>query len=171
MQPALLAGLALLALIAPEVSWSGESLSGRAFVIDGDTLNVRGRIVALKGISAPGLKQSCLDAGGQNYPCGQRAAKALSTLIGTATIACEPHQTDEFGRTLATCRKGAEDLGAWMTVHGHATANRQASAAYVTDEKQAWAKRRGIWAGAFDDPSARQREPYSAANQVVAAPA
>jgi hypothetical protein len=55
-----------------------------------------------------------------------------------------------------------------MTAQGHATANRQASSAYVTDEKQAWAKRRGLWAGVFDDPSVRQRFSYSAVNQVVA---
>ena len=168
MRQALLAGLGLLAFMAPGTVWSGENLSGRALVIDGDTLNVRGKIIGLRGISAPGPQQSCLNAAGESYACGKASAKALATHIGSAVVTCETQGSDEHGRILAICRKGTEDLSAWMTAQGHATANRQASSAYVTDEKQAWAKRRGLWAGVFDDPSVRQRFSYSAVNQVVA---
>ncbi|MEA1832596.1 thermonuclease family protein [Methylobacterium durans] len=165
----MLIGLSLLAALAPEASRSGESLSGRAVVIDGDTLNLRGKIIGLFGIAAPGPTQTCLDAGGRSYSCGTASARALAAHLGTAIIACETREPDRHGRILATCRKGEEDLGAWLTLHGHAAADRRVSAAYVPDETMAWAKRRGLWAGAFDDPTLRQRDPYAATNRYVAA--
>src|ERR1700712_5547482 len=164
-----LVGWIVVALAVPQAAVSGDVLSGRVLVLDGDTLNVRGRVVGLEGISAPDLKHACLDAGGRSYPCGLLAAQALAAHIGSAIIACEPHQTDQHGRILATCRKDAEDLGAWMTRQGYATADRHASLAYVADEQRAWAKRRGLWAGAFDDPTNRQRDAYSASTQFVTA--
>lgn len=47
--------------------------SGRATVIDGDTLEVAGVRVRLWGIDAPESRQTCLRAE-PPYPCGQRAA-------------------------------------------------------------------------------------------------
>ncbi|GJE34648.1 hypothetical protein LDDCCGHA_4860 [Methylobacterium oxalidis] len=169
MRAAMLIGLSLLVVLAPAASWSGENFSGGAFVIDGDTLNIRGRVIGLYGVAAPSLKQTCHDASGQSYSCGIASAQALAGFIGTATVTCETRQPDQHGRTLATCRKGKGDLSAWMVTQGYATADRRTSVAYVPDEKKAWAKRQGLWAGVFDDPAARQRDLYSAANQVVAA--
>ena len=169
MRRAMLAGLGLLALMAPEVSWSGETMTGRGTVLDGDTLKLRGKVIGLHGIAAPDLKQVCVGATGQSYACGAISARALADVIGDAMVSCEPQQADQDGRLMATCRKGSEDLSAWMTAQGYATAHRSASAAYVAEEKLAWARRRGLWAGAFDDPAGRRRAPYAAASQVAAA--
>ncbi|MEN3230491.1 thermonuclease family protein [Methylorubrum rhodesianum] len=169
MRATMLIGMSLVAVLGPAAAWSGEALNGRATVIDGDTLNVRGKVIGLFGIAAPRLKQACLNGSGQGYPCGTISAQALAAHLGVATIACETKEPDQHGRILAICRKGGEDLGAWMSRHGHAVADRRISAAYVPDETMAWAKRWGIWAGVFDDPMSRQRTPYPAANHLVIA--
>ncbi|KAB1075474.1 thermonuclease family protein [Methylobacterium planeticum] len=169
MRQVMLAGLVLLALMAPGAAWSGETVTGRAVILDGNTLNLRGKVIGLHGIAAPDPKQVCLDAAGQAYACGAIAARALAALIGDAIVACEPQQTDRDGRTTATCRSGNEDLGAWMAAQGYATAHRDVSGAYVADERLAWAKRRGLWSGAFDDPARRRRAPSPATNQIAAA--
>jgi endonuclease YncB( thermonuclease family) len=130
---------------------------------------VRGKVIGLYGVAAPGLKQACLDASARSYSCGAASAQALAAHISTAIITCETQQPDQSGRILATCRKDEEDLSAWMVMQGHATADRRVSTDYVQDERRAWAKRRGLWAGVFDDPAPRQRAPNAATHQFVAA--
>jgi hypothetical protein len=81
------------------------------------------------------------------------AALALADRIGQANISCEPRDTDRYGRTVAVCRKGEEDLNAWMVSQGYATAYQRYSRDYVGTETAARALKRGLWAGTFDPPS------------------
>jgi endonuclease YncB( thermonuclease family) len=73
-------GLAVL-LTFPAVA---QSLSGRADVVDGDTLAIRGEKVRIRlyGVDAPEGKQTCEDVSGKRYLCGSRTADALASLIG-----------------------------------------------------------------------------------------
>lgn len=144
-----LIGIALLA--TPTLA--AEPIAGRASVTDGDTVVIRSTRIRLYGIDAPESAQLCEDAGGKEYRCGQAAALALSDRIGEANVSCEPRDTDRYGRTVAVCRKGTEDLNAWMVSQGHALAFRRYSTDYVATEGQARAAKRGIWAGTFEDPS------------------
>ena len=43
--------------------------------------------------------------------CGKAAADRLAELVGSATIACDAHGTDPYGRIIATCFVGGVDLG------------------------------------------------------------
>ncbi len=45
-----------------------------------------------------------------------------------------------------------EDMGAWMVANGLALAYRRYSLDYVDEEAEAYAARRGIWAGQFVKP-------------------
>ena len=126
---------------------------GRASVTDGDTVVIRGTRIRLHGIDAPESAQLCQDAAGKSYRCGQVAALALADRIGEANISCEPRDTDRYGRTVAVCRKGEEDLNAWMVSQGYATAYQRFSRDYVGVETTARALKRGLWAGTFDPPS------------------
>ncbi|TXN81961.1 thermonuclease family protein [Methylobacterium sp. WL8] len=151
-----------LALIAALVIHGGvavatEPIVGRASVTDGDTVIIRGTRIRLHGIDAPESAQLCQDVAGKSYRCGQAAALALSDRIGEAPISCEPRDTDRYGRTVAVCRKGAEDLNAWMVTQGHAVAYRRYSTDYVEAETTAKAVKRGIWAGSFTTPSEWRR--------------
>jgi endonuclease YncB( thermonuclease family) len=130
-----------------------EPIVGRASVTDGDTVVIRDIRIRLHGIDAPESAQTCQDATGKDYRCGQAAALALSDRIGQSPISCEPRDTDRYGRTVAVCRKGGEDLNAWMVAQGHAIAYRRYSPDYVAAEANAKAAKRGVWAGTFQEPT------------------
>jgi endonuclease YncB( thermonuclease family) len=70
--------VALLALCAPACS---AELTGRASVIDGDTIEIHGTRIRLFGIDAPEAQQACTDAASQPYRCGQQAANALAEYL------------------------------------------------------------------------------------------
>ncbi|WFS07666.1 thermonuclease family protein [Methylobacterium sp. 391_Methyba4] len=142
---------ALILLTSPALA--AEPIVGRPSVIDGDTVVIRGTRIRLHGIDAPESAQLCQNAAGKSYRCGQVAALALADRIGAANISCEPHDTDRYGRTVAVCRKGEEDLNAWMVSQGYATAYQRYSRDYVGAETTARALKRGLWAGTFDPPS------------------
>jgi endonuclease YncB( thermonuclease family) len=131
---------------------SDGAIVGVASVIDADTLEIHGQRVRLHGIDAPEGRQSCLDAADLEFRCGQQAAMALSDYIGRQTISCAPRDIDRYGRTVAVCRVGDEDLGAWLVNEGLAFAYRRYSTDYVGLEDEARLNRRGLWAGSFDFP-------------------
>lgn len=136
---------------------SGSGLAGVASVIDGDTIELHGRRIRLEGIDAPESAQTCRKPSGEIWRCGQVAAFALSDKIGRAAIRCDPSGTDRYGRTLATCFLGAENLNRWLVVSGHAVAYRRYSVEYVGAEDGAHRDRRGIWAGTFTMPEEWRR--------------
>jgi endonuclease YncB( thermonuclease family) len=72
------------ALVLLSLGLAQGVLMGRASVVDGDTLEIRGVRVRLWGIDAVESSQTCLDAGGKPWPCGRRAAFALADFLGGA---------------------------------------------------------------------------------------
>jgi len=125
---------------------------GRASVIDGDTVEIRGRRIRLHGIDAPEGRQTCTTAAGRTWLCGQRAANALADKVGQATVRCAVRDRDRYGRDIAVCSVGREDLNRWMATNGWAIAYRRYAQDYVADEERARRARRGIWAGRFEIP-------------------
>ena len=141
------------ALIFAATASHAQNIAGVASVIDGDTIEIHGTRIRLAGIDAPESKQECQHADGTGWRCGQKAALALSDHIGRSVVNCVPSTKDRYGRTIATCFLGAEDVNRWMVTQGWAVAYRQYSRAYVEDEHRAHAARMGIWAGNFMTPS------------------
>jgi endonuclease YncB( thermonuclease family) len=127
------------------------SITGRASVIDGDTLDIQGQRIRLHGVDAPESGQFC-KRDGKNHRCGQEAALALADIIGSRTVRCDERGRDRYGRSVAVCRIGNLDLNGWLARRGHAAADRRYSQDYVAQEAQARAERAGIWAGRFDMP-------------------
>ena len=130
-----------------------ETITGRASVIDGDTLEIAGKRIRLHGVDAPESSQTCTDSRGVKYRCGQRAAFALADKIGSRPVSCSARDTDRYGRIVAVCSQRDADLNAWLVAEGHAVAYRQFSKDYVPQENAARADKRGIWAGSFTPPS------------------
>lgn len=126
------------------------SITGRATVINGDTLDIGGRRIRLFGIDALGVARSCRDERGAAYPCARRAVGALQAKIGTRTIACDPRGADGLDLIPAVCRMGDEDLNEWMVRQGWAVAAGGEGRGYARAEAQAKSERLGVWAGEID---------------------
>ncbi|MGD9538790.1 MAG: thermonuclease family protein [Alphaproteobacteria bacterium] len=150
------------------------ALAGTASVIDGDTIEVHGQRIRLFGIDAPEDGQTCRNAAGKAYRCGQVAALALADRIGRATVACEERDVDRYGRIVAVCRLGTLDLNAWLVAEGLAIDYPQYSnGMYAGEQAEAQAARRGLWAGEFVAPwewrAAARAKPGERAKPVVTA--
>jgi endonuclease YncB( thermonuclease family) len=146
-------GLALFLLAWAIVPVSAQGpIVGIASVIDGDTIEIHDQRIRLFGVDAPESSQFCVRPSGERWRCGQQASFALADQIGRTTIRCERRDVDRYGRVVAVCFKGAEDLDRWMVANGWAVAYRRYSLDYVADEDTARRKRIHIWSGAFDMP-------------------
>lgn len=129
-----------------------DILGGGARVIDGDTLQMGDKRIRLHGIDAPESKQTCL-RGRRVWACGAEAARALERMIGVSDLRCEQRDTDRYGRVVAECSVGRQNINAAMVRSGWAVAYRQyGGAAYAEDEAVARRRQVGIWAGRFVMP-------------------
>jgi hypothetical protein len=126
--------------------------------------------IRLHGVDAPESGQTCKRSNGEVWRCGQQAALALSNKIGTQTVSCQPTDIDQYQRTVAICSLGGEDLNAWLVSQGWASAYRQFSQIYVSQENVAKTAKRGIWTGEVIQP-AQFRAQTNQANRIVASTA
>lgn len=139
--------LGLVWLAANRLAGGGETVTGQPRVVDGDTLAIGRDRIRLIGIDAPESAQIC-ERNGRDWDCGQEARRHLARLIGKAGVACEGRADDRYGRRLAICAAGGEDLNARMVEDGFAVAFGN----YEAEEADARARRAGLWAGTFDQP-------------------
>jgi endonuclease YncB( thermonuclease family) len=155
----------LFALSAAAALPAFADVVGQAQVIDGDTLQVAGERVRLYGIDAPESRQSCV-LSGVGWPCGQNAARVLTGVIGGRVVTCRGGKRDRYGRLIAVCYIGTDDLNARMVRDGWALAYRRYAPDYVPQETEARAAGSGIWQGQFVEPwewrRQRRAEPAAA---------
>lgn len=86
-----------------------QTVSGPAYIVDGDTLTLRRIQVRLFGVDAPEL----------HHPYGQIAKKALKQMCAGQTVNAEILEKDDHGRTVALCRlDDGRDLSAEMVKLG-----------------------------------------------------
>jgi endonuclease YncB( thermonuclease family) len=139
------AALLTLAIVPPS---NAQTVTGRATVTDGDTIEIRDVDIRLHGIDAPESAETCV-ADGQRWQCGRRSANALAAKIDRGIVRCEGRTRDRYGRLIAVCYKGGTDLNAWLVRNGWALAYRRYSRAYVPEERRAKADSAGVWRGQF----------------------
>lgn len=141
--------LLVAALVATALDGTAEqALDGHPTVNDGDSLTFGSVRVRLRGIDAPEYRQTCSDASGQSYACGNRSREALVGLIAGGAVTCAASETDRYGRLLAVCRAGDIELNAAMVARGWAVAYGD----YHLMEAEARGMGVGLWAGQFDRP-------------------
>lgn len=133
-----------------------SSLSGRASVVDGDTLRIADAPIRLVGIDAPEAAQRCSQAG-QAIPCGALASEALRDLIRAGSgVTCILEGRDKYDRLLGRCSVAGVELNREMVRSGWAVA--YWSQDYRPEEAEAKTARRGLWGTVFQQPSAYRRE-------------
>lgn len=124
-------------------------------IADGDSFAIGTRKLRLKGIDAPEYHQTCKDANGAEWPCGRSARAALEKLLTQSGLACDAEAHDRYSRSLATCRTTqTADLAAAQVSDGMAVSDEYyGSRSYGDQEDAARGAKRGIWQGAFVQPS------------------
>lgn len=154
--------LVLLFLASPV---SAQTVTGFARVIDGDTFDVAGQRIRLFGVDAPEAKQTCTSAQGI-WPCGRWATTEVIRLIGGKSVTCEGIESDRYGRLVARCALGGQDIGATLTRAGIVYAFRKYTLDYVDAEKEALFAGRGLWRGGSTPPWEYRASQHPAAQKV-----
>lgn len=141
--------LAVLA-VAVEMLSRAEHLEGHAEAVDGDTLDISGTHIRLAGIDAPELRQTC-EREGRPWRCGEAARVALAQALAGGPVSCRAEKRDKYKRPLGFCTVGGTDIAALMVGNGLAIA--YLGKAYQSEEAEARAAGRGLWAGTFQRPA------------------
>ncbi len=128
-----------------------KPFTGKAWIIDGDTIDVGQARVRLFGMDAPELSQ----AG------GHKARSHLIRLAGGRQVSVQPVDVDCYGRIVARVSCGGIDLSKQMVADGFARAMTDWHLDYAVTEFRARRGRRGLWANdpktGIGDPSAHRR--------------
>lgn len=146
--PALAGAIAATLLLLPPSGRVDADMVGEARIIDGDTVEIGGERIRLHGIDAPESRQTCTVVG-EEWRCGESATHALVDEISGQLVTCKGNKRDRYGRLIAVCYAGSDDLNAWMVREGWAVAYRRYSKDYVDEEAEARAAGNGVWRGEF----------------------
>jgi len=146
----------LLIVLAVALSASaahGQTISGRAAVIDADTVQINGEVIRFLDIDAPERDQFCSQAlGDTTWECGQEAAFALIDWLGTSPVTCEVGGVDHDQRRLAHCSVAGEDVAGWLAESGWAVPYADCTCESVrAASARAAAAGRGLWGDPFPE--------------------
>jgi len=138
------AALLALAAICARSPALAQTISGRATVISGDTLEIRGDRIRLMGVDAPADDLVCESTDDHRYRCGQRAVGALDIFLEESVVTCAGRERDSAGQLMALCSANGTDLGLWLVRNGFAL-DRPDGSRYRQAQEQAKAAQKGIW--------------------------
>ena len=144
--------LALGGLAVSAIAKQVEAEPAQVRVIDGDTLQVNGKVIQIFGIDAPELGQLCYH-GNQPWACGLEAAFALHKLLELARghLRCIP--VSSRADDSAVCELDNEVIAEVLARQGHVVALADGVAEYREAEKAAKQAGLGIWGGEFVMPA------------------
>ena len=132
-------------------------ITGKATIIDGDTISINKTKIRFSGIDAPessyyGQTQYCRRSNGKIWACGKKASSKLKKLINGQEVQCTDEGKDRYGRTLSICYANGMDLQAEMVRSGMAVAYLRYSDRYENEMVEAMNAQVGIWGGPFVEP-------------------
>jgi endonuclease YncB( thermonuclease family) len=149
----------LLVLLALPGAAASE-IAGTVNVIDADTWEVAQTRIRLFGIDAPEVDQACTRPDGTLWACGEWATGQVVARYQSQPVRCTPLDRDRYGRTVARCTIGGQDVARQMVRDGWAFAYRRYAMDYDLDEKAAAVAGRGLHAAESQSPAAfRQARP------------
>ena len=135
----------------------GDTITGRAYVTDGDGIKVAGYRVRLAALDAPEWNQPAKHRWEFWINHGKRVKGALIREVGGRRVRVTVEGFDRYGRVLGTVSYRGRDVGEWLVRSGHAIAcffHR-----YKDAESAARSERRGLWGfiEAYDPRAWRRR--------------
>lgn len=159
--------IAIIIIICTTISWAEgllhrylpnctATISGYAYISDGDGLVIKKQRIRFLGMDAPEYKQKCYRSTHLDAPhaCGIESTKHLKKLINNRPVRCYGKKYDKYGRLLAHCFAGQTDLNKTMVSDGWAVS----FGLYEKEEKEARIARKGMWQyGYFQKPQLWRR--------------
>ncbi|WP_456390314.1 thermonuclease family protein [Profundibacter sp.] len=133
-------------------------VQGRAHVHDGDTFTVSGVKIRLFGIDAPEMDQSCKMPDGTDWACGRWSRDEVRRILNGRDLRCVKQVYDKYGRMVARCYLGEQDLARMLVVEGIVFSYASYSRDYITDEKAAAVAGRGLWQAKVMSPAEFRRQ-------------
>lgn len=134
----------LAATLSPALAGDAR-VSGPARILDGRTLVVAGRTIALAGIAAPGLGERCLYRG-RPFDCGRLARAGLMDITVGGSVVCK-----HLGKPGWRCTGDGYDIAYGMIHAGWAVALADAPARYRAKTADARRRRVGLWRATLVD--------------------
>ena len=146
-------------LLFCDVSSKAEQLkiTGKPYIIDGDTIKILNIKIRLHGIDSPEIKQNCKGSAGILWRCGLDAKQALIDLVYSQIVTCIGSKRDRYKRLIAKCYIDNVDIASLLVLKGFAVAYIRYSKDYIFEENHAREKKLGIWKGHFSRPSVWRR--------------
>ena len=135
----------------------GNTITGKAYVTDGDGIRVSGYDIRLAGLDAPEWDQLARHQYGYWFNQGRRVKSALIQAIGGKYVRVKVEGYDDYGRVIGTVTCDGKDVGEWLVRNGHAIS--AYGDQYKHIEREARNARRGMWghAEAYDPRDWRHR--------------
>ena len=131
----------------------GDSITGKAYVTDGDGLMVSGYKIRMAGLDAPEWDQMARHQDGYWFNHGKHVKSALIQAIGGKRVRVTVEGYDKHGRVLGSVTCRGKDVGEWVVRNGHAIAAYGDRYKYI--EREARGASRGMWGyGEVFDPRA-----------------
>jgi len=111
---------------------SENLVSGKAKVIDGDTIHIGNNKIRLHGIDSPEIKQTCM-INDNFWNCGTESKKALKNIILQNEVNCEIIDIDRYKRFIGICFVNDKNINKYMVKNGWAIAYRYYSLDYIDE--------------------------------------
>ena len=122
---------------------SQTAITGKAYVIDGDSIKVAGQEIGLAGLDAPEWGQLARHQQGYWLNHGQRVKSALIREIGGQPVRVTILKMDRYGRSVGPISCAGKDVGEWLVRNGCAVAMDEGR--YKQIERKARKEGRGMW--------------------------
>jgi len=131
---------------------------GKAIVVDGDTIKIKGEQIRFGGIDAPesyyrGKKQTCIEDNKKVF-CGQISKEKLIEKIGNNSLNCKIEKNkDRYKRSVGECFIKEESLSIFMVRNGYAFDwPRYSKGKFANEQEYAKMNKLGVWNMEFEYP-------------------
>ena len=155
-----LSSFIVIILFSISFSYSDENniIKGKAIVVDGDTIKIKGEQIRFGGIDAPesyyrGKKQTCIEDNKKVF-CGQISKDKLIEKIGTNSVNCKIEKNkDIYKRLVGECFVKEESLSVFMVRNGYAFDwPRYSKGKFAKNQEHAKINKLGFWNMKFEYP-------------------